>query len=122
VEAKISIDRKLKTVLVHCSGEIDFEGIVSLIKSVLLECNKEGFNHVLLDGRKILNGNLASHKRFIIGEAIAKTWQWNLKAAFIYPQPWINKLAETVANNRGANIFVTHDLEAAKKWLYSQGD
>jgi len=57
--------------------------------------------------------------RFDTGEAIATILRHPYKTVAILPPELINRFAENVAVNRGANFLVTHDGDAGLQWLLS---
>ena len=57
-------------------------------------------------------------QRYKLGEYIAIEFL-DLDIAIVANQDVIDKMVEDTAVNRGASVFVTHDVEKAKEWLGS---
>ena len=55
--------------------------------------------------------------RFMVGEAIAKFFPSPMKTVAVPSYDFIDKFAENVAVNRGANFMVYSDFDEAVSWL-----
>ncbi len=66
------------------------------------------------------DGSIPEMDRFFLGEYIAKLNlnKW-IKTAVIAKKEQINKFSETVAQNRGAQLYISSTEEDAYEWLLS---
>ena len=94
-------------------------------RAVLRECVAGGYSKLLVDCRG-LTAELSAIDRFWFGkvvadENVAAAAESGLyvRVAFVGSVPLFEerRLGQTVANNRGAAVKVTEDLEEAYRWL-----
>ena len=99
------------------SGDFDATEIMSYIQIVKNKCDEENARKVLISFMG-LNGTIDQEiDRYYLGEAIAQIIGYKIKIALVWYERNINKFAETVAVNRGADFRVFSDFGTAKKWL-----
>jgi len=107
-------DNHLKVLITGAYRQSDFKDYP---KSIAEECKKLGYKKVLVDALHIERNNIPSMERYAMREEIARVLGHKIKLAILWPAEGINKFAETVATNRGANMIVLSNEESAMKWL-----
>lgn len=104
-------------ILVHISGRYDKMEFLSLIKEIQSRCVKEQIYNVLVDAQAVRNADISTTDRYFLGEKIAQELRDNIKIAIVWSAEHIDKFAEIVASNRGADILVSGDYKSAENWL-----
>lgn len=104
-------------ILVHITGSYDKIEFLSLIKEVRIKCVKEKIYRVLVDALEVRNADISTTDRYFLGEKIAQELRDSIKIAIVWSAEHIDKFAETVASNRGTDIFVSGDYKSAENWL-----
>lgn len=100
---------------------VDIDGVYNLkyfldcIDRIAARCREEKVGKVLVDLH--VSGNPSILDRYHLGVAIANVWGSSIQGAIVGPRSIINRMAETVAHNRGARIQVFFDRLEAKTWL-----
>ena len=90
-----------------------------LLEDLKINAVKFNKNYILIDAFKLTLPN-TEFVRFSTGEKIASIFSYPYKIATFSQSELINKFAETVAVNRGANFKVFHSESEAKEWLLSK--
>jgi hypothetical protein len=103
-------------VRITAKGDYAFDELFGFIEYVGAESERTGRDRVLIDCGK-LAGGMTEVERFEGGQKIAEVFATRIKAALIIPQPFITKLGEVAAVNRGARFFVTSSESEALEWL-----
>ena len=116
MDAILVFKNKGDYLLAEASGNYSLEPFLSIIHKVADRCQGENLNKGLLDLRN-MEGNPGILDRYRFGIEIAKVWGPRLKVATVARPEAINKMGETTAVNRGANLWVTPDFDLALKWL-----
>lgn len=98
------------------SGVYSLDLLVSIIHEVAERCRSENLRKALLDLRNV-EGNPSILDRYRFGIEIANAWGPRMKVVTVARLEAINKMGENTAVNRGANIWVTSDMDLALKWL-----
>ena len=93
---------------------MEFLAYPTIVKA---ECEKEKIYKVLINALDVIGTDAPTVDRFLIGEKIANVIGPKIKLAAVWPEKDIDKLAETVALNRGGDFYVVSNVEAAKDWL-----
>ena len=101
----------------NLTGEYDKVKLLSFPVIIKTKCEKEKIFKVLVNGLEIRNSNLSTADRFFIGEKFGLELRDQIKIAVVWPAKDIDKFAETVALNRGGNMYVVGDYEAAVEWM-----
>lgn len=101
------------------SGEYDMDDFKAYPKVVHDICESEKIYKVLVHALDIKRSNVPTMDRFFIGEEAAKVLGQKIKIAVVWPENDIDKMAETVAVNRGGRMLVTGNVAMAEKWLLS---
>jgi len=102
--------------LVRFKGDWTPDGVRQAIEDVAKRAQDQGYTRILVDARKLSAPTTGFH-RFLAGQDAAKIWGHPLKVAAVYPGELIDKFVETTAVNRGANLVVLSDVDAALSWL-----
>ncbi|MGK7885992.1 MAG: hypothetical protein AB4057_15385 [Crocosphaera sp.] len=115
---KIKFDEEQGYLAVICEGIWDPVVVKELLVSIREQGIKKSKKLILLDW---FNVSLPEREfyRFLAGEDVANILHYDFKLAVLYPKNFINKFAENVAVNRGANVFVCSNKNEALEWLYS---
>lgn len=99
------------------TGEYDKMEFLSFGKIIKNECEKENTYKILVNSLDLKGTNTPTMDRFDLGVEIAAVFGSKIKLAAVWPEKDIDRFTETVAVNRGGNIYVAGDMESAKKWL-----
>ena len=103
--------------IVEMSGTWKLNDAKEQIEAVRDRATQLGATRVLIDCRE-LEPPKNTVTRFLTGEYIAEFWRHPIKVAALANQQTVNnKLAETVAYNRGAWFAVFLEEEKAMQWL-----
>lgn len=78
---------------------------------------KKKINKLLVNITSVDFKDLTMSERHDLGFGAAEILKGDFKGACVIQKEFINKHAENVANNRGANVLVVDTLEEAYKWL-----
>jgi hypothetical protein len=117
MKSNYSFELKGNYLYLIISGDYDATDFLSYPKIIREECEEKKIFYVLLNGLLVNGTNISTMERFFLGEEIARVLRSDIKLAVVWPKEHIDKFAETVAINRGGNIFVVDDMEKAKEWL-----
>jgi len=120
MKSEYVIEKKENYLYITVSGEYDKDDFLQYPKLVSEACEKEKIYKVLFNGMNLNGTNAPTMDRYFIGESIALLLGPQIKIAAVWPGNHINKFAETVAVNRGAQILVVGDVESAKDWLLKE--
>jgi hypothetical protein len=112
----VDIEARDGYLFMHVVGQWRLSDIQELVTMIRLEAARRGYTHVLVDMLGV-SGKPSEADRFAVGLAATSPPRGHLKVAILYPADLINKLAENTAVNRGAQLLVTSDGEAALIWL-----
>jgi hypothetical protein len=102
--------------LVQFTGELTTKNAFDSIERIRYEADQKNYKLILLDLRGVTN-LISEMTRFYAGEKIANVFRHDYKIAVFMLNENINKLAETVALNRGANFKVFDSEHEAIQWL-----
>lgn len=117
MDMTISYENGSDYLIARIDGEWTLDEAKVLVEAIYAEAVRRGFTHILLDMCEALPPD-SEMIRFWTGEHIASIWGNSLKAAAVAKSEFVNRFAETVAINRGANIKVFTDKTAALQWLH----
>lgn len=100
------------------SGPFSPAGAKDSIDAMVSACAREGCPKVLFDCRP-MTGDLTVSDRFETGTYVASKIPGQVKIAMLGREDQISDddFFETVARNRGVNIIVFSDSDAALEWL-----
>ena len=101
----------------NITGTYDKIEFLSLPETIKAKCEKEKIFKILVNGLALRDSNLSTTDRYFLGEKFGLEFRDYIKIAVVWPAKYIDKFAETVARNRGGNMFVTGDYKAADEWL-----
>jgi hypothetical protein len=106
---------------VRLSGSIDPNEVTRVLDEVKNEADRNGQRRVFVDMRGVAlpTGDMF---RYIAGEHIAKVMSPPYKLVLLGDTRTINRFAENVAVNRGADLKVFDDDKAALQWLLPAAD
>ena len=101
---------------IKVTGGYGYEPMLRMVDEIHSELTASGNERLLVDCSEML-GQVSETHRFYIASKIAGTFGPLVKIALVMPTGTVTKLGEMVANNRGANFFVTEDPQEAITWL-----
>ena len=119
-ESEYTVEKKSDYVYLKITGVYNSHEFLGYPKIMLDSCRKFDSNRLLLDAQEVDFTNLSTMERYFLGEELAKVISYRLAVAIVVPEEIITKFLETVATNRGANMFVVSDLKTAEAWLRGQ--
>jgi len=90
-----------------------YQSFILFIKKTLLEKHR---NKLIVDLRYV-KGDIPDFDRFELGVSLAKNMGSKYSMGILSLKEKINKFAENVAVNRGANVFVSYDLNEILQWF-----
>ena len=109
-------DKYPKYLKVKVSGKWTRDNAVSVIEEIKVEADSQQTKRILLDLQD-LSYPESEMVRFYSGEKIAEVFPYPFKiAAYLQPEK-INRFAENVAVNRGADMRSFDNLTDAVSWL-----
>jgi|WetSurMetagenome_2_1015567.scaffolds.fasta_scaffold97856_2 hypothetical protein len=103
---------------VKISGDFDVDAIGKLIGDDARKILQTKGNRLLIDATALLAPH-TEFDRFLAGKLIADAFPHPVKVAAYARKEFINKFAEIVAVNRGANFRVFDNQADATEWLIS---
>jgi hypothetical protein len=115
----ITITEKSGCLFIRAAGHYSLENMKDLFATIVSKSEERGYNHVLLNTNAVA-GSIPELDRFLLGEHAASLWRPKLKMAIVSQPENINKFAENVAVNRGANLQILDDDEKALEWLIGE--
>src|SRR5215510_4469250 len=101
---------------VRINGPFSLKVILSAIQQAVDVCGHENLSKSLFDLRAIQE-SISTMDRYDMGVEVAKAIGSKIQVAAIAQSHLINRMAENVAVNRGANLKAFSDIEKAKEWL-----
>jgi len=101
---------------VRVRGEWKRQEIITGIRDVAERAQRIGQTRILFDIREF-SAPRNELDRFMAGEAIAKFFPSPMKIVAVRSVDLMDKFAENVAVNRGANFMVLSDFDEAVHWL-----
>ena len=107
-----------ETVICKVNKRISVEEFSHMIDHILEIAGTSGAFKMLIDFSQVDFSDLTMMERHMAGLKLVEAWG-NRKVAGVVQKKFINKHLENVANNRGGNVFATHDYDEACKWLWS---
>jgi hypothetical protein len=105
------------------SGELIDSSVAEAVwrqfELVAEHCARTKNNKVLIDTTRV-DGKVSFVERFLLGEKTQVFAFYGIKVAFVDRPERIDpqKFGELVARNRGVDIRIFPDLQAAKEWLF----
>jgi len=97
-------------------GKYSLDKGKKILEELYAQCVEKNIHRLLVDITK-KDGVIPTMDRFDLGELIAKLFSFKIKFAVIVKKDQMNKFSETVAVNRGANLYVFSDQKEALEWL-----
>ena len=119
MDLDITITEKSGCLFIRAAGYYSLENMKDLFATIVSKSEECGYNHVLLNTNEVA-GSIPELDRFLLGEHAASLWRPKLKMAIVSQPENINKFAENVAVNRGANLQILDDDEKALEWLIGE--
>jgi hypothetical protein len=105
---------------VRMEGPYALDAFKRAVDEILTEAQRRGRRCVLIDTTPMAIEDFPMFDRYEIGRYAAETWSYHLKAALLALPQHINRFAETVALNRGANLHVFTNEPEALAWLLNK--
>ena len=102
--------------LVTVEGEWLLAPILKMLDEVARESGTRGYDSVLFDCRAVA-GLAAEADKFVIGSRVAARFGKTRVAAVFNTSLRLTQFAARVAENRGGNICVTHEMDEALRYL-----
>jgi D-ribose pyranose/furanose isomerase RbsD len=99
------------------SGEYDFEDFKTYIKIIHAKCETEGIFKILMDILAVKGIDVSTLERYFLGVEVAERLSNRIKLAVVWHQEYTNYITQIVAVNRGGNISVFANTDAALNWL-----
>jgi hypothetical protein len=99
------------------SGEYDFADFEAYIKIIHERCEEGMIYKILFDAFNVKGIDIPTMERYFLGIEVAEHLAYRIKLAVVWHKEFINHFGETVAKNRGADIGVFGNMEAALQWL-----
>jgi hypothetical protein len=103
---------------VKAAGRYSRAHLCGLFDQVKAESEKRNGEGVILDVTQVA-GTTPIMDLFVLGEHCSKVWKPPFRIAIVPPEEWVYKFFENVARNRGAQIAIVPNQEAAREWLAS---
>jgi hypothetical protein len=104
---------------VEASGEWTTSDAIQAIETIRAEADRRGLTRLLVDMRKLSEPH-SEMTRYFTGEHIAKAWPHPFRTAVVLKREIYNRFAENTAKNRGAQVSVFFEEEAALDWLLKE--
>jgi len=117
MKSKYSFEKKFHYLQMKISGEYDKNEFLSFPEIFLIKSKEAKMSRILVDTLDVDYNKLSIIDRFFLGEELAEKTRGEIKIAIVVPAQYINKFVETVAINRGANVFIVDTIKEAKEWL-----
>jgi hypothetical protein len=102
------------------SGKTTRNRRLRLLDRIIAETTSRGIDRVLVDSLKT-TGDISTVERYEFGQEAARVLGGLSKVAIILVRDRADRFAETVAQNRGANIAVFTTEADALEWLVGSG-
>ena len=115
-----TIEDQRDHLLVRVEGRWHFPSIRKLIDEMGRTCSELACRRVFCDLRAVV-GTASEQERYVLGIQIADRLQGTRLVVVASPAAFVNQFAVKVANRRGAQMFVTVDLDEARRWLFEEG-
>lgn len=116
----MSLEVQVQTVNSYLSisaeGRLSYADLSCLFDRVKVESEKNAHQGVILDVSKIA-GTIPLMDMYALGEHCSIVWVLSFRVALISPGVEIFRFFETVARNRGVQIAVVQNQDAAMEWL-----
>lgn len=101
---------------VKATGRYSLANLSGLFDRVKAESEKRNGRGVILDVSKVA-GTVPLMDMFVLGEHCSRVWNPLFRIAIVPPEEWVYKFFENVARNRGAQIAIVPNQDAAMEWL-----
>ena len=101
---------------VKAVGRYSRANLSDLFDTVRVESEKHDGWGVVLDVTQVA-GTIPLMDMFVLGEHCSKVWNPLFRIAIVPPEEWVYKFFENVARNRGAQITIVANQDAALEWL-----
>lgn len=99
------------------TGEWDLAAMCQLIDAIGRDSRSHRFERILADCLDVeIAGGVMEYERFVIGRHIGETLR-HVRLATLFPAEQINKVAESIALEAGAEFLVTSSRKEALRWL-----
>jgi hypothetical protein len=102
--------------LIKAVGPYSLADLHVLFDQVKKESESRANQRVLLDVTGV-TGTIPVLDMMVFGEHCARFWKQAFKVAIVSPVGGLNKFFENVASNRGVQIAVVSNRDAASEWL-----
>jgi hypothetical protein len=113
---QVSFDVKDDYLRVTVAGSFPATDMKDFLLTIRKKAEQCARTRLLLDALGMTPPRVEFH-RYVLGELVAELFRSKYRIAFIYRPELINKFAETVANNRGAQVLATGSEVEALEWL-----
>jgi hypothetical protein len=99
------------------SGEYDLQDFKSYVKIIRDTCEEEQIFKTIMNTLDIKGIDVPTIERYFMGVEVAEQLSFRIKLAIVWHKEYTNYIGEIVALNRGGNVGVFANDEAAMKWL-----
>jgi hypothetical protein len=113
---KVQVQEVNSHLLIRAEGQYSLAGLSGLLDTVQAESDERSHQAVILDVSRIA-GTIPLLDMFVLGEYCATVWKQSFRIALISPEMGIYRFFENVAKNRGVQIAVVSNQDAAMEWL-----
>lgn len=117
-----TIESRLDHLFVQARGQWHIPSILRMIDEIARACLQTGCDRVLCDA-SFLQGPRSEHDKYLAGTAVAERLKGARFAVVARQGPSdFNQFAMKVANQRGAAMLSTADIDEARRWLLREND
>lgn len=102
--------------LIKAKGQYSLANLHDLFDQVKKESENRVNQRVILDVTEVA-GAIPVMDMYVLGEHCARLWKPPFKIAIVSPVGALDGFFENVAHNRGVQIAVVPNQEAAMEWL-----
>jgi len=99
------------------SGEYDLQDFKSYVRIIRDTCEQEQIFKTIMNTLDIKGIDVPTIERYFMGVEVAEQLSFRIKLAIVWHKEYTNYIGEIVAINRGGNVGVFANDEAAMKWL-----
>ena len=102
--------------VVEASGEWTTDDAIQAVETIRAEADRRGLTRLLVDIRQLSEPH-SEMTRYFTGEHLAKAWPYPFRTAVVMKPEIYNRFGENTARNRGAQVSIFFEEEAALDWL-----
>jgi len=113
---EVQIREGERHLLIKAVGQYSLADLSDLFDRVKKESEDRANQRVILDVTEVA-GTIPLLDMLVLGEHCDRFWNHALKVAILYPVGGLDKFFENVAQNRGVQIALVLNQDAAIEWL-----